>query len=1630
MQSSKVRALLWVLASSGPIFAQAPSYDPDWYSAGQPYLKIKVAEDGIHRVDAAEIAAAGVELASLNPASLRLLTNGSEVPIWYEGGESQAGAEDYFLFVGERNTAKDELWVYNYDERLRSSSNRSLYTDTTTYFLTWGGPPGMRYRRVANDAVSGPLIERVRSERFLETDAIYFFGAPESSGNPLYTAGEGWYWTILSHGDPVIRATFTVGLTDFTQVDGDTVRVEVRLQGGTRVTHLGFVDLQFVDPNTNELTETALDSVSWPNYGSALLSAKLAQWQVPSPSLRVSVGSDNRAGASPNTVYIDYLAFSYNRTLNAESGPFQFASATSGAATFRLAGSPQTDVIVLKPQTAERYDVEGGGTFGDMTETGLDYWLSTPEGLRRPVVLMDRPSDLANPTIDADYVIISAPDLISSARDLAEYRQSFEGGQYRTMVVNIQDVYDQFDYGRATPNAIRRFINHMQSWQDLPKFVTIWGDALYPDARRPKFGWEVPSFGNASSDGWFAMQTGGDLSDYFESVPIGRITIRANESGSAFVDKLRAYESRPPSDWQKRAIMMSGGNTISEQTSLRSHTRRWGATIVDEPFGGDVKYFHKTSSAALDPTFLDSVDAAITRGSGWLAFFGHSAADTWEIVTEPPPQFGNSQTLPIVVSLGCFTGAFARGDGSAFDQPPFAELLVTESLNGAIAHYGGSTSSSISAAAQIADPFYNLVFNGGMRTLGEAVVESKKIFLGPSTAASRIETALQYNLIGDPATRMALPEKPNFHIEARSVRVTPDGPVAGIDSTLNVTVSVENWGLIPDDSLTVNLRRISPGGGTSTFEQRIPPFPLLYDVSFGMPVGEADAGENRFIVEVDANGEHAETSEDDNSTEISQPVFASGVVHLYPSDLGLLTSRSPALLYGKASAGESQLTVLAELDTTHSFDSGALISETLEARALSSWTPPSPLIDGATYHWRLAVESDEQPEWRTRSFTVREDLPSDGWLQKGSLFRQSDHSPFLTFRDGAWHLGDFNVDIRIRSTQFRGSASNTIIVGGFEHETLAIGFAVVIVSVDGLFKASDRFIPYPNSRNIDPDVERRRLRDFLETAQENEFVFVNSRFFLVPAGVFEMPDETAAIFRELGSTEIDSVDLQDLWNFGIRIGDDAPLVDEWQDRDPELGPHILWSDLSIPARFPSGGSQSPPIGPAIRWHEARITGAVGNDRSSIETFVLGIQGDTLGSTKIDPPAGAATIDLGFSGLNIDARVHPFIRLAVTLTDSTRLDTPQLVDWYVGYDPVSEMVVDAPLFETVIDTVSEGDPLDVSVNVINGGPSAIDSAFVGYTITDRDNRSSLAAIDTLIDLAAGALIVSSATLETIGKVGNNRVTVVARQSRGPEPAAFNNTAIGSFRVRGDDTPPAFLLTVDGASFPNDPRVINTTDDPTLPFFSSRPTFQISVTDDNEFLALSDTSVINLTLDNVRIAYTRQDVEFVPGTGSDNEARLIFTPDFTGEDTTHTLKVWAQDASGNSEPTKEEPYTLSFRVQTAAEVENLYPYPNPMHNFTTFMFRLRGADASLVDDLRIRVYTISGRPVREFDLLDNPGLLEDGGLRIGWNRVVWDGRDEDGDLLATGVYLYKVFFRSEGRDVSVNNDSGIEKIAIIR
>ena len=68
--------------------------------------------------------------------------------------------------------------------------------------------------------------------------------------------------------------------------------------------------------------------------------------------------------------------------------------------------------------------------------------------------------------------------------------------------------------------------------------------------------------------------------------------------------------------------------------------------------------------------------------------------------------------------------------------------------------------------------------------------------------------------------------------------------------------------------------------------------------------------------------------------------------------------------------------------------------------------------------------------------------------------------------------------------------------------------------------------------------------------------------------------------------------------------------------------------------------------------------------------------------------------------------------------------------------------------------------------------------------------------------------------------------------------------------------------------------------------------------------------------------------------------------------------------------------------------------------------------------IRIFTVSGRVVRE--------ITQDelGPLRIGNNATdyAWNGRDEFGDQLANGVYLYKVSIRQGGKNIDFRESAG--------
>ena len=110
--------------------------------------------------------------------------------------------------------------------------------------------------------------------------------------------------------------------------------------------------------------------------------------------------------------------------------------------------------------------------------------------------------------------------------------------------------------------------------------------------------------------------------------------------------------------------------------------------------------------------------------------------------------------------------------------------------------------------------------------------------------------------------------------------------------------------------------------------------------------------------------------------------------------------------------------------------------------------------------------------------------------------------------------------------------------------------------------------------------------------------------------------------------------------------------------------------------------------------------------------------------------------------------------------------------------------------------------------------------------------------------------------------------------------------------------------------------------------------------------------------------------------------------------HQFKLRAWDNANNSSSVE---FAAELVPSVGFSIADLLNYPNPMSNSTTFYFALAEPTERFVLD----IFTLSGRRIRSFNRTDLPA---DNYPNETWS-LTWDGRDFDGDRVATGVYLYK-------------------------
>ncbi len=184
-----------------------------------------------------------------------------------------------------------------------------------------------------------------------------------------------------------------------------------------------------------------------------------------------------------------------------------------------------------------------------------------------------------------------------------------------------------------------------------------------------------------------------------------------------------------------------------------------------------------------------------------------------------------------------------------------------------------------------------------------------------------------------------------------------------------------------------------------------------------------------------------------------------------------------------------------------------------------------------------------------------------------------------------------------------------------------------------------------------------------------------------------------------------------------------------------------------------------------------------------------------------------------------------------------------------------------------------------------------------------------------------------------------------------------------------------------------------------------------------IELSDVNGINLTgevghkIELIVDGNIKKDVTdfFVYNEDSYSEGKLRYTlPAMAAGQ--HTLTINAWDNLNNFNEKQVTFTTASAQDLTIANVVN---YPNPFEDETTFTFQFQSPNG--IADATIKVYTVTGRLIRQIEDFARPGF----------NKIPWDGRDEDGNLLANGVYLYKIVINDGEKTIEK-----IDKLAITR
>lgn len=769
------KLLIILLLCAAPMLTRAllPHKDSSVLASGR-WFRMAVTHTGIHQVAYADLLKLGIDPGTLDPDKIRIFGNGSgslpesnnsariddlrEIAIQVRtGNDGRFDPGDDLLFYGE----EADKWYYDRN-RIFFIHQKNLYSDTTYYYLNISAMNGARVRQQEPVVLPASRIVTRFNDRLLhELDSL-----------SLLKSGREWYGEVFDKGTNSRTFTF-----DIPGIDTSSI-IRLRTFVVAKAPNVSFFYLSL----NNKLFDSLKVDSSPPGAFTLMGRQASKTSYLSKPTSNLAINVTYKLPTVNSMGWLNFLELSFARELMwlgpqtcfrdgvintpPQVSEYQFRNSHPGTRIWDV--SDPSSITELQSTIA-------GGIlhFTQLADSAMEYVAFDETLLYEVVCRGEVPNQNLHASEPADLVIVTDPQFLSQAEQLADFHKS--SNNLSVLVVTTNQVFNEFSSGQHDPTAIRDFMKLLydRSGGARPKYLLLFGDGSYdPKNRIPGNNNLIPTFqsqeslagtGSYVTDDYFGIMgdEAGQNSNGKIDIGIGRLPVSNTEEAQTMIDKIIHYDSKEApvrSAWRNMVTFVAD----DENDNLHLHQAEELCAIVAKKypvFNIEKIYFDAYQIETIPgglrfPDATTAINKAVQNGSLIINYTGHGGETGWSyeqaLTTSDIESWDNSDKLPVFVTATC--------EFSRFDNPErftAGEMVILHPEGGAIALYSTTRLAFAGSNIKLDTSFFHHLMDknpdGNYVKMGDLIKLSKN-------NNGNSESLRNFVLLGDPAQNIAFPE--------------------------------------------------------------------------------------------------------------------------------------------------------------------------------------------------------------------------------------------------------------------------------------------------------------------------------------------------------------------------------------------------------------------------------------------------------------------------------------------------------------------------------------------------------------------------------------------------------------------------------------------------------------------------------------------------------------------------------------------------------------------------------------------------------------------------------------------------------------------------------------------------------